>query len=60
MPVFDVSDFSRDMAKIFDASLTNKVIINDKDGRSYKILPVSNGVKPLLEDVPYIKADITT
>jgi len=60
MLVFDVSDFSRDMTKVFDASLTNEVIINDKDGRSYKILPVSNGVKSPLEDIPYITADITT
>jgi len=63
MLVFDVSDFSRDMAKIFDASLTNEVIINDKNGKSYKILPMSNdgktGKSPL-EDVPYITADITT
>ena len=63
MLVFDVSDFSRDMAKVFDASLSDEVIINDKNGKSYKILPVNNdgkaGKSPL-EDIPYITADITT
>jgi len=63
MLVFDISDFSQNVAKVFDASLTDEVIINDKDGKSYKILPFINdskkGVSPL-EDIPCITADITT
>ena len=63
MLVFDISDFSQNLAKAFDAALTDEVIINNKDGRSYKILPIADddkkGKSPL-EDIPYITADITT
>jgi len=62
MLVFDISDFSQNATKVFDAALTNEVIINYKNGKSYKILPVNDeetGKSPL-EDVPYITADITT
>jgi hypothetical protein len=37
--------------------------VNNKDGNSYKILPVKNENKTRkspLEDIPYITADITT
>jgi hypothetical protein len=43
----------------FDAAQTDEVIINNKDGKSYKIIPVKKGKSPL-EDIPYITADITT
>jgi len=63
MLVVDISDFSQNMTKIFDAALTNEVIINNKNGMSYKILPMKNiektGKSPF-EDIPYITADITT
>jgi len=63
MLIIDISDFSQNMTKVFDAALTNEVIINNKDGMSYKILPVKNiektGRSPF-EDIPYITADITT
>ena len=59
MLIFDVSDFSQDAAKVFDAALTDEVIINNNDGKSYRILPVKTGKSPL-EDIPYITADITT
>jgi len=63
MLIFDVSDFSKNTAKVFDAALTDEVIINNNDGKRYKILPyVSNNTsgKSPLEDVPFITADITT
>jgi 3-phenylpropionate/cinnamic acid dioxygenase small subunit len=63
MLIFDVSDFSQNAAKVFDAALTDEVIINNKDGISYKILPFKNDIKAKkspLEDIPYITADITT
>jgi hypothetical protein len=63
MLVFDISDFSQNAAKVFDAALTDEVIINNKDGKSYRILPFTNDAKAgksPLEDVPYITADITT
>jgi len=63
MLVIDISDFSQDVTKIFDAALTNEVIVNNKNGMSYKILPIKNvektGKSPF-EDIPYITADITT
>jgi hypothetical protein len=62
MLVFDISDFTQNATKVFDAALTNEVIVNNKDGKSYKILPINDektGKSPL-EDIPYITADITT
>ena len=63
MLVIDISDFSENITKVFDAALTNEVIIRNKDGMSYKILPIKDvektGKSPF-EDIPYITADITT
>ncbi|MDR2345723.1 MAG: hypothetical protein LBE18_06620 [Planctomycetaceae bacterium] len=63
MLIFDYADFTQDATKIFDAALTNEVIVNNKDGNSYKILPINaekqTGKSPL-EDIPYIEANITT
>jgi hypothetical protein len=63
MLTFDYTDFTKDATKIFNAALTNEVIVNTKDGNRYKILPMKNenktGKSPL-EDIPYIEADITT
>jgi hypothetical protein len=63
MLIFDYTDFTQDAIKIFDAALTNEVIVNNKDGNRYKILPIKDekqaGKSPL-EDIPYIEADITT
>jgi hypothetical protein len=63
MLVLDISDFSKDVTKAFDAALTDEVIVNNKDGMKYKILPIKDvdkkGKSPF-EDIPYITADITT
>ena len=62
MLVFDFSDFTKNTSKVFDAALTDEVIINNKDGRSYKLLLINDNKKGKspLEDIPYITADITT
>jgi len=63
MLVIDISDFSQNITKVFDAALTDEVIINSKDGMSYKILPIKNiekTEKSPFEDIPYITVDITT
>jgi len=63
MLVFTISDFSQNMENIFDAALTNEVVINNSNGKSYKILPIKNESKQEkspFEDIPYITADITT
>ena len=63
MLVFDFYEFMRDTTKVFDAALTDEVIVNNKDGSSYKILPIKNRNKTKkspLEDIPCITADITT
>jgi hypothetical protein len=63
MLIFEYTDFTEDAIKIFNAALTNEVIVNTKDGNRYKILPIKNenesGKSPL-EDVPCIEANITT
>ena len=62
MLVFDVSDFTQNATKVFDAALTDEVIINNKNGKSYRIIPINDEKKEKspLEDIPYITADITT
>ncbi|MCL2068035.1 MAG: hypothetical protein FWG99_11310 [Treponema sp.] len=63
MLVFDVSDFTKNVSKVFDAALTEEVIINNSDGKCYKLLPVKNDSKKgksSLEDIPCITANITT
>jgi hypothetical protein len=63
MQVFDYNELTQNIAKVFDAALIDEVIINNKDGYSYKILPFKNNntqEKSPLEDIPCIEADITT
>ncbi|MCL2478714.1 MAG: prevent-host-death protein [Treponema sp.] len=60
MLIIDISDFSKDITKAFDAALTDEVIIKNKDGMSYKILPIEKNGKSPFEDIPYITANITT
>jgi len=62
LQVFDYSELTQDISKVFDAALVEEVIINSKDGASYRLLPVGinpEGKSPL-EDIPCIKANITT
>jgi hypothetical protein len=60
MLVFDISEFTKNTSKVFDATLTDEVIINNKDGKSYKLLPIKKTEKSPFEDIPRIKLDITT
>ena len=62
MLIFDISDLTKNATMVFDAALTNEVIINNKNGKSYKLLPINDNPKGKspLEDIPYITADITT
>ena len=62
MLVFSISDFSKDTKKVFDAVLTNEVIINNYDGNSFKIVTMKNSEtgKSPLEDIPGINLNITT
>ena len=67
MLVFSIYDLAKNTSTVLDAALTNEVIINNDDGKSYKLLPINNenkngnknGKSPL-ENIPYISADITT
>ena len=63
MLVFSISDLTQNTSKVFDAALTDEVIINNNDGKSYKLLPIKNdsktGKSPL-EDIPFITANIST
>jgi hypothetical protein len=62
MQVFDYSEFSQDMAKIFNIALVDEVIINNTDGNRYRLLPVkeNNVGKSPFEDIPRVKLNITT
>ncbi|MDR3342375.1 MAG: prevent-host-death protein [Treponema sp.] len=63
MQVFDYNELTQNVAKVFDAALMDEVIINNKNGYSYKIFPFKNNntqEKSPLEDIPCIEADITT
>jgi hypothetical protein len=63
MQIFDCNEFSKDMTKVFNAALVEEVIINSKNGSSYRLLPIKEknktGKSPL-EDIPRIKLNITT
>ena len=60
MLVFDISEFSQKTKEVFNAALTNEVIINNDDGNSYKLLPIQKNGKSPFENIPKIKLDITT
>jgi hypothetical protein len=64
MQVFDYNEFSQDMTKVFNTALVEEVIIrNNKDGNSYKLLPIKEAGRPgksPLEDIPRIKLNVTT
>jgi hypothetical protein len=62
MQVFDYTDFTQNLSKVFDMALVDEVIINNKDGNSYKLLPIKNKTegKSPFEDIPCINANITT
>ena len=59
MLVFNISEFTQDTTKVFNAAQTNDVIINNDDGKSYRLLPVKNGSSPF-DNVPKVKLGITT
>jgi hypothetical protein len=63
MQIFDYTEFSQNMTKVFNTALVEEVIINNKDGNSYKLLPIkenSKSGKSPFEDIPRIKLNITT
>ena len=41
--IFHGYEFMQDTTKVFDAALIDVVIVNNKDGNSYQILPIKNG-----------------
>ena len=62
MLVFDISEFTQNSTKIFDAALTDEVILKN-NGNSYKLVPIKenhNFKKSPFENVPQIKLNITT
>jgi len=60
MLVFSISEFTQNTKKVFDSALTDDVVINNNDGKSYKLLPVKETGKSPFEDIPRVKLDITT
>ena len=59
MLVFNISELTKDAKKVFNAAETNDVIINNDDGKSYRLLPVENGNSPF-DNIPKVKLGITT
>ena len=59
MLVFNISEFTQDTSKVFNAAQTNEVIINNNDGKSYRLLPMKNNNSPF-DNIPKIKLGITT
>jgi hypothetical protein len=60
MLVFSISDFTQDTKKVFDATLTDEVIIKNNDGCDYKLLPVKQISKTPFDNIPRVKLGITT
>jgi len=59
MLVFDISDFTKDTAKVFNATKNNEVIIKNGDGSSYRLQPMPRGKSPF-DGVPRVKLGLTT
>jgi hypothetical protein len=60
MLIFSVSDFTQDTKKVFDAALTDEVIIKNNDGNDYQLLPVKQVSKTPFDNIPRVKLGITT
>ena len=60
MLIFSVSDFTQDTKKVFDAALTDEVIIKNNDGKIYKLLPVKQNGKTPFDNIPRVKLGIST
>ena len=63
MFVFDISEFTQNSTKVLDAALNGEVILKNRDGNKYKLLPIKgeNRIdRSPFENVPQIKLDITT
>ena len=60
MLVFDISDFTQNAQDICNTALSDEVIINNKDGNSFKLLPIKNKEKSPFDNIPRIKLDVTT
>jgi hypothetical protein len=63
MQVFEYTDFSKNLSRVFDIALNDDVIITNKDGNNYKLVPLVNEtlkeVSPF-DDVTPIKLNVTT
>ena len=45
MQVFNYTELSQNMTKVFNIALIDEVIINDNDGNSYKLLAMNGKTK---------------
>ena len=63
MQVFEYTDFSQNLSKVFDIALQNDVIIKNKDGNTYKLASIAKKnmkEKSPFEDVSGVKLNVTT
>ena len=59
MLIFTISEFTKDTSKILNAAQSNEVIINNNDGKSYRLLPINNNNSPF-DNIPRVKLGIST
>ena len=60
MLIFDVSEFTQDTKKVFNAALTDEVIIKSSDGNSFKLLAIKQNGKSPFDNIPRVKLGVTT
>jgi hypothetical protein len=59
MQVFEYTDFSQNLSKVFDIALNDEVIIKNKDGNNYKLAPIAqtkSANEPLKEESPFVSS----
>ena len=60
MLVLNISEFTKNTEKAFNAALTDEVIIKNNDGNSYRLLPITQKGKSPFDNIPRVKLGITT
>ena len=62
MLIFGFQEFKQNMTRVFDTAQKDEVVVNDKNGNSYKLLPVKSNIqngKSPFEDIPSMKLNMT-
>jgi len=60
MRTYSYSEVQRNLSAILNTALTQDVIIRKRDGRKFKIIPVTENVSQSPFEVPGINTDVST